>query len=298
MSAVTPSQLKALARIKFNGLDVWTGNPFNEGAAGILDTPPPSFERVNIATVRKLIREGWIGNLATEDDELERSTIWILTAEGNALLARHKEYLEPASREAQDFRAQAVFRQIAIAQKPEKQKALGEWAARIEWTKEGLHDAGFMGFIPFRMLPEVRVPRSAGVYIVFRVANTPPKFRETSIAGHFKGKPPTVQVSELEAKWVPDMPVLYVGKAEVNDGNTRGLAKRLDEYRRHGSGEPIGHWGGRYVWQLEDCDDLVVAWIETPTNGAENVESAMLSRFVESSGVLPFANLKRGRRLT
>lgn len=297
MPEATPAQLTALARIKFLGLDVWTGDPFDEGAMATLDAPAPSYELINIATVRKLVRQGWIGNLAAEDDESRRATIWILTPAGLGLLNRHKEYFEPANREADHVQMLAVLREASIRQRPQRHAAQHDWATGVEWTRDGLKQAGFRGFIPFHALPDAQVPRGAGVYAVLRPSHIRPTFRELSVAGHLKTKSPSVSITMLESNWIPGVEVLYIGKAEWNEGSRRGLKKRLDEYRRHGQGEPIGHWGGRYIWQLEDCYDLIVAWKEASTNGAEEVESALLSSFIEKFGALPFANLKRGRNV-
>ena len=76
------------------------------------------------------------------------------------------------------------------------------------------------------------------------------------------------------------------------DDLIEALQKRIEEYRRNGGGEPVAHWGGRYIWQLEDRDDLLVAWNVTNEDPAV-VESRMLDHFVGRYGVLPFANLRR-----
>ena len=168
--------------------------------------------------------------------------------------------------------------------------------AAWDFTADGLRDAGFEGFVRFDDLPGARVPVAPGVYVVLRMGVSSPVFREASTAGRFKGKDPSVALERLASKWVPSTEVLYIGKASARKGGRAALRKRLDEYRRHGGGEPGGHWGGRLIWQLADCDDLRVAWRVSDTDDAEELEAELLDAFVERYGTLPFANLKRGTR--
>lgn len=159
-------------------------------------------------------------------------------------------------------------------------------------TTEPVDLGGFTGWVPLAALPTEEVPTGPGVYVIVRPSDEPPTFLDISPAGHFNGKDPTVPVVELQALWVPGTRIVYIGKASLGSSGRRGLRKRLDEYRRFGAGEPVGHSGGRRIWQLTDHADLLVGWRETADAAAPKTETEMISQFRAHYGVRPFANMR------
>jgi hypothetical protein len=148
-----------------------------------------------------------------------------------------------------------------------------------------LETTGFIGFVPLLGIDTAACPSSGGVYVVTYNTNGQISFRDKSCGGRFDGKDPTVSLDELEAKWVEGAEVVYIGQS----GN---LKRRLREFANFGSGKPVGHWGGRLIWQLENINALRVAWKETQGQEPRIVEQELMSTFKGTYGKLPFANLR------
>lgn len=147
-----------------------------------------------------------------------------------------------------------------------------------------LKAAGFIGFKTIEELGSNKglIPKVKGVYLILNL-NSNPSFKEVGTGGFFKGKNPNVLVETLREKWIAEATVIYIGKAT-------SLFKRLGQYFRFGEGKNVGHWGGRYIWQLENSKDLVVCW-KTTENDPREMESALIQEFVKQFGKRPYANL-------
>jgi hypothetical protein len=157
------------------------------------------------------------------------------------------------------------------------------------FQRAALEAIGFAGWETWGQLRAddlARVPRGPAVYVVYRADRGEPEFLTTNPGGRFKEQDPTVAVDVLREKWVPGAEVVYIGKAD--DGR-----RRLRQFARFGVGEPVGHWGGRFIWQLADSGELLVgghaiSWEEM----ARDYEKRLLAYFSQlHRGARPFANL-------
>ena len=155
-------------------------------------------------------------------------------------------------------------------------------------TIEDLKNAGFKGFEKVKDLKEKHstIPETMGVYMVVRNSSDQPAFLKIGSGGFFKGKNPNVPIDELKRNWVEDTCVVYIGKAT-------SLRDRLKLYIRFGSGKPAAHYGGRYIWQLKDHDDLLFCWKTLEDKDPEQYESELIEAFRNIYGERPFANLAK-----
>ena len=156
-----------------------------------------------------------------------------------------------------------------------------------------LRSQGFDGFVTvadLRRNNRNNIPAVPGVYLVLRNCASYPEFLDVGTGGHFKNKDPNVSVSELNDNWVEGAVTVYIGQAGSNSNGT--LEKRIGELIRFGQGGCVGHWGGRFIWQLQGADRLLVCWKEVADGDPRKFERELITEFKSAHGDRrPFANL-------
>lgn len=153
----------------------------------------------------------------------------------------------------------------------------------MSFSVTSLSADGFTGWLSFAEARAcVAIPATGGVYAVSYVSRDPVAFLAASPGGRFKGNDPTVAPEVLAANWL-DHEIVYIGQS----GN---LKRRIRQFADFGAGKPIGHWGGRLIWQLAEPDKLRIAWKVTPDRVPVEVETEMLAAFRREYGKPPFAN--------
>lgn len=155
-----------------------------------------------------------------------------------------------------------------------------------------LKKLGFKGFLSIEAVNEDLkvIPKTIGVYIIYSESTTP-HFEVVGTGGFFKQKNPNVSMEDLIQNWVVQSTVLYIGKAGSLSGSAT-LYKRLKQYFDFGHGKAVGHYGGRYIWQINNPYKLKVCWLPTPNQEPREIEKELIQQFIAQFGKRPFANLK------
>ncbi len=159
----------------------------------------------------------------------------------------------------------------------------------MDLNRIGLHESGFEGFVEMHRLRQgsrALIPAGPGNYVVLVRETTKPEILASNSGGRFKDRDPTVSAGTLLTKWVGDASIVYVGTA-------KHLRRRISQLIRFGCGRRVGHWGGRYLWQLANAWDLTICWRSCPNpEQARANEAQLLRTFAQQYGCLPFANLR------
>ena len=158
---------------------------------------------------------------------------------------------------------------------------------------ESIKQSGFLGFKKIKDLKSDPswIPSTKGVYLVLRPDNSPVEFVKIGTGGFFKGKDPNVSVDELKNNWIEETQIVYIGKAGGSSSDAT-LYSRLKQYLNFGQGINVGHWGGRYIWQIKNINDFLICWKTLPNDEPAEIESELLSQFHKQFNSLPFANLR------
>jgi hypothetical protein len=134
------------------------------------------------------------------------------------------------------------------------------------------------------------IPNEKGIYFILNPDCSHKKFLKMGVGGFFKKEDPNVTIERLTSKWIDGCHLLYIGQAGGN-GSSSTLSKRIKLYMDFGKGKPVGHKGGRFIWQLSHYRTLMVAWKATASTDPREEEQKLLQEFFGYYGKLPFANL-------
>lgn len=152
----------------------------------------------------------------------------------------------------------------------------------------------FEGFLSIEELWQNNsiIPNTKGVYLIINPYLDNIDFLEHGVGGFFKNKNPNISIKELSNNFVPNSLVIYIGKAgTLNNKST--LKTRIKQYLKFGQGKKVGHWGGRFIWQLTNHKKLLICWKNTENIEPREIEKLLISQFkLQFNNQRPFANLK------
>lgn len=151
------------------------------------------------------------------------------------------------------------------------------------------------GFVGFKSKAQLFadcsiIPKVKGVYLIIYQASEQPVFLEIGCGGFFKGRNPNVPISELRARWIPIRLSFTLAKQAEAIVQQRCIQGYCNIWL-FGKGKAIGHYGGRYIWQLKNSKDLMVCWKTLPNDEPRIVERQMIAEFKAQFQKSPFANL-------
>lgn len=141
------------------------------------------------------------------------------------------------------------------------------------------------------------IPDIKGVYLVLTQKPNRPDFINPGVGPKLykKKTDPNVRIEELKSNWVNDTLTVYIGKAggQKKDGSEMAatLKSRIKTYLRFGQGNDVRHYGGRYIWQLANHNDLIFCWRTTNGRDPRELERNLISDFKGQYVCRPFANL-------
>ena len=165
--------------------------------------------------------------------------------------------------------------------------------AAVTFDRKHLEAMGFEGFVRLSdlLVAPRQAPDACGIYVVVRRSGGTPSFLEESPGGRFKDHDPSYPMRRLREKWVSGAKIIYVGKAGPT--RRRTLRRRINEFLRFGSGEPIAHRGGRAIWHLQDVLTYKIAWRVCDRGDPRIHEKRLLREFEKAYSKLPFGNFRR-----
>lgn len=157
---------------------------------------------------------------------------------------------------------------------------------------ESIKEAGFTGFKSVSDLwnDHSAIPNEKGVYLIINPKYETKQFLSKGVGGFFKEKNPNVSLEVLANNWVENSFVVYIGQAGGN-GSAATLRKRLKQYLDFGKGKPVGHYGGRLIWQIQHHSELLIAWKVLKNEDPKIIERQFINDFTGNYGRMPFANL-------
>ncbi len=90
--------------------------------------------------------------------------------------------------------------------------------------------------------------------------------------------------------------ILYIGSATRK--NSDGLYKRIKEYIQWGYGKGQIHAGGRAIWQIPKCKEILkFYWIRLASSEeSKDMEAKLIKKYENKFGKIPFANMKREKK--